>query len=371
MNIEENYARQTCSQYYKFARLTNACLNFTAQYPTIISQFNQLKKEKNDFEESPFFVHAIFSTIVDNRKTDSFKYFIKNINKDTFARCANGLTLPDFDDSKKCVTSKPLHSLLFHAICPHFKTVCRKMVNPEPKLINILLAHDDIDVNSPVIDQSGWHDYDLFIMDGGTPLDIVIEKIRNIPLAQALLLNGARLKLPLSDRGLIFYQSVITPLYEPSKWLILSKFDPQCKFQIFPEEVLSKIVYYQIKNAEQKVLPEDDHFPIAPPPYFEALHKLRSFNLFNQNERKYVYKRNEFMNLNKFFLLSASEPTLIRELQFMLKNAKILDIDIGVLDEESKNALDIAQKCKNEEAIILLESANHKPKHSNKPCVIQ
>ncbi len=346
--INNQQTQQTYNQYYKFAHRTEVLLNFTAKYPTISSQFNDLKKQKIDFEESPFFVHAIFSTIVRYRKTDNFKYFIKNVNKDNFARCANGLTLPNFDDSKKCITSKPLHSLLFQAICPNFTSTCDERLKLEPKLINILLAHDDIDVNSPVIDYSGWDDYGLFIMHGGTPLDIVIEKIRNIPLAQALLLNGARLKLPLSDRGLIFYQSVINPLYAPSKWLILSK--------IFPKEILSKIVYYQIKNAEQKVLPEDGSFQGPPPPYFEALHELRIKYLFNQSYRKYVNKTKELMNLNKFFLLSASEPTLISELRFMLKKAEILGIDIGVLDEESKNALDIAQKCKNEEAIILLKS---------------
>ncbi len=369
MNVQEIYAKQTYNQYCKFARHTGACLTFTAHYPTVSSQFNGLKMEVFDFEESPFFIHAIFSTIVTHRKTDSFKYFIKIVNKDNFARCANGLTLPDFDYSKKCFTSKPLHSLLFHAICPNFTSTHDERIHLEPKLINILLAHDDIDVNSPVIDHSEWHDYDLSIMDGGTPLDIVIEKIRNIPLAQALLLNGARLKLPLSDRGLVFYQSVINSLYAPSKWLILSQFDPRCKFQIFPQEILSKIVYYQIKNAEQKVLPEDGSFQGAPQPYFEALHKLKCLKSLDQEPG---YKRNELMNLNKFFLLSASKPTLIRELYFMLKNAEILGINIRVSDEESRNALDIAQKCKNQEAIALLKGAKLiKSKNSNKLCVIQ
>ncbi len=350
------------------------------QNSTNVNLLTAIDKMNNDNPSAtPFFVYNILSNIIKSRKENDLNYFIRNINNDIFISCANGLAHTQKTD---CLESLP--PLIFKAIAPYIITNSRL----NHKIINILLSNDKIDVNSQINRNTSntkaiiHDDYDLLMMDGATPLDIVIEKTRNIPIAKALVLHGAKLKLAPSKSGLEFYKSIADPLYNTYKWLILSQFDPQNNFKSFPKEILAKIVQYQIQNDAHRFLPEDETFSVEPTPYLEALRNLKD-KIVNDNvyygigtTSNNFYCIDEIRDLDLFFRKTASTPQYLNTLNFMLKNAKILGIDIHALNEKSENALDIAVKCNNQKAIKLLKEARivanlTHASHSDESCTVQ
>ncbi len=332
------------------------------------SLFKALKTNNIHFQDSPLFILEILSQLTSNRLTNHLNYFIKNIDKNKFTACINGLSLPYYHHifESKCPRTVPLPPLLFYAI---FHKNLDKKFDLDPKLINALLAHEDIDVNSLLhrsqfnIDTSN-DIYDLLMMDGGSPLDIVVEKIKNIPLAQALFLHGAKLKLSPSKSGLKFYDSITKPLYDSYKWLFLSKFDHLSHFKVFPKEILSLIAKYQIKTAKQKFLPEDNSFSGKASAYLLVLFELQGAlwgNKYFFEENNEQIRRESLFNevlirdLNALFRQSAADPKLIDVLRLILKNAKVLDVDIHQSEEGSGSALDVAIKHDHQQAIELLK----------------
>ncbi len=319
--------------------------------------FTSLKKDSVDFQDSPIFVYSILSTLARSREEKNLNYFIKNISQDHFASCVNGLLFT----LKKGGKQMALPPLIFYAIFP--RTIVSSRLNP--KIINILFAHDKIDINTPINRDFSYSPLpaidNFLIMDGASPLDMVIEKTRNIPIAQALFLHGTQLKLIPSKSGLKFYKSIINTLSNLYKWLILSRFDPQSHLNIFPKEILYKIVQYQILNAKERFLPEDGSFIEMPTPYLIALDKLK-YAMLRDNPSfgrgKVEIEETKSRDLDILFRQVASDPNYINTLKCMIINARDLDIDIHASNEESENGLDMAIKHHNQQAIILLKEAN-------------